>query len=139
MDTAPLLKQVTHYRGLLWFRSMVDDVCFCMRTSDAQAVVKNLHSVLRVTKPKNDGHEFGPFQVQVTSAARITIPLALPDLVEQRVPVDRDWLIAIKPLLDRTFEILSLRGGSRDFTIEYDGDQAVEGEVDRKSIPPHKE
>lgn len=138
METAPLLKQVTHYRGHLWFRAMVDNVCFCIKMAEAKLAIKHLHAVLKVTKPKSIVHGFGPFDVQIDTVSHIKMPLAFADFVEQKVPVDRDWLIAIKPLLERAVEIVAMRGGSYDFTLAYDGDDPVEVELDRKSIPPQK-
>lgn len=139
METAPLEKQVTHYKGLLWFRSTDDGVCFSLRPSVVKLALKSLTMVFRVTKPKVDAHVFEPFHVQVSMVENITLPLALPDLEEKPVPVSREWLVAIQPILVRAIYILDTRTGVNDFTLIYDGDEVVEVEVDRKSIPPQRE
>lgn len=136
METAPLQTLVTHFRGLLWFRSMEDNVCFCLRVTDARAVLKHLHAILKVTKPKTNTFGFGPFEARIDSVARITLPLSLPDYAEQRVPVDREWLQLMKPLLTRALDIIDRRGASSNFTLTFDGDEPVEVELDRRSVPP---
>ena len=138
-ETAPLEKQVTHYKGLLWFRSTDDGVCFSLRPSVAKLALKSLTMVFRVTKPKTDTHVFEPFHVNVRVVGDITLPLALPGLEEKPVPVSREWLQAIQPFLTRAIYILDTRSGVNDFTLVYDGDEVVEVEVDRKSIPPQRE
>ena len=123
---APFQMTITHLRGRLVFASREGEG-YRFTPEQLEKMVNFFHLMLPWTQPRAPTKvDVGPYICLPTNECEVRCPFELADGTEVFVPLSSDWLIRMRPVLERAVEILngSPEQPAADFTLELkdDGD-----------------